>query len=269
MQSSVPVPLSAACYTVARCGCGSSAQVFKNKRADKVGYLQCWIHLAAFQRLVFWNVFHCWEKKKKLNIKNPVRFLAPVVVFFGNLQLVTLGIMSCCWEWHTSRRRLEAGRKRRQRRFIRSGPPLLSMSVSFSNLFCSPSFSICLHLAPTGEGQSIDLLSLFPESGVKSAQGPPVLRPCSRIVSPRCWLLLPRQARERPCPSITRTSQEKSLGRAKAWETQRRRTMWLRLNSRRCGMFAAHTGLFFCHLWVFRWNCFSLSGEMSFWISFY
>lgn len=37
--------------------------------------------------------------------------------------------------------------------------PLLSMCVSVADLFCSPSFSICLHLAPTGEGQSIDLLS--------------------------------------------------------------------------------------------------------------
>lgn len=68
--------------------------------------------------------------------------------------------------------------------------PLLSMSVSVTNLFCSPSFSICLHLAPTGEGQSIDLLSPLPESAVKSAQAPPLL-PRLQALLLHCvaWLL--------------------------------------------------------------------------------
>lgn len=103
--------------------------------------------------------------------------------------------MSCCWEWHTSWWSLE-GNIHKGISFV--AVPLLSMSVSVTNVFCSPSLSICLHLAPTGEGQSIDLLSPLPESGVKSAQGPPVFRPCSYIVSSGCWLLLQRQARERP-----------------------------------------------------------------------
>ena len=177
---------------------------------------------------------------------------APVPFFWAECD-VAITCHVC--EWHTSQWEM-VGNDHKAISFV--AVPPLSMSVSLPNLFCSPSLSICLHLAPTGEGQSIDLLSPLPESGVKSAQGPPVFRPCSHIVSPGCWLLLQRRAGERPSQSITRTSQgrEKSLSPTRP-ERQHRSTMCFRVNSRRCGTFASHRVFFFFYfppkLFRFRW----------------
>lgn len=100
----------------------------------------------------------------------------------------------------------------------------MSVCVSVTNLFCSQSFSICLHLAPAGEGQSIDLLSPLPESGVKSAQGPPSSGPAlalCRLVAGLCY-------RDRPGKGPAQASQgpHKKEARA-AWrpERQHRSTM--------------------------------------------
>lgn len=91
--------------------------------------------------------------------------------------------------------RVRAGKNQPQR----LDPPS-RMSVSLSNLLCPPSFSICLHLALTGEGQSIDLLFRLPERAVKivrapSLRTPTVFRPCYDInQQPASWLLVFKNA---------------------------------------------------------------------------
>lgn len=80
--------------------------------------------------------------------------------------------------------RLGMGRKQPQRLEPR-GEGLFPSPIGF---VLRP-FSICLHLAPTGEGQSIDLLSLLPESALKSRRAPSyrtptVFWPCSDIRPP-------------------------------------------------------------------------------------
>lgn len=86
---------------------------------------------------------------------------------------------------------VRAARKRTTKAFHFVAVPLLRMSVSVTNSLCSLSFLICLHLAPTGEGQSIDLLSPLPASAVKSApaQPPPPTSLSSGLALMLSWLL--------------------------------------------------------------------------------
>lgn len=199
-------------YSVRDAAVAHRRRSLRTGRADKVGYLQHKIHLAAF------HFEPCSVAGRKLNLKNSCKILCTCCL-----------LEICSWFRLVSCHVAESGTHRSEGWNLEGSDdkgisfgavPLLSMSVSFSNLFCSPSLSICLHLAPTGEGQSIDLLSLFPESGVKSAQGPPSSGPAlalCRLVAGFCY-------RDRPAKGPTQASQgphkeKKSLSRTKAWET--------------------------------------------------
>lgn len=89
--------------------------------------------------------------------------------------------MSCCREWHTHIT-LKAGRKRPQRHFICSCAPIEFVCFSHQSVLFSVLFNL-FTFGPYWRGTvHWFIVPQLPESGVKSAQGPPVLRPCSYIV---------------------------------------------------------------------------------------
>ena len=160
---------------------------------------------------------------------------------------------------------VKAGRKRAQRHFICSSAPIEYVCFSHQSVLFSVLFNL-FTFGPYWRGTVYwFIVPRFLRVPLRAHKAPP---PASGLALTLCrpvagFCFRDRPCRERPCPSITRTSQgkkkkgeeeKKKKATARRPERQQHRsTMWLHLNSRRRGTFASHGGFFlfvffFCHV---------------------
>lgn len=189
--------------------------------------------------------------EKKQNIRNSVTFIAPVVVVVFLVKI---------WSWlhslwyvlspRMAHITVKAGRKRAQRHFICSSAPIEYVCFSHQSVLFSVLFNL-FTFGPYWRGTVYwFIVPRFLRVPLRAHKAPP---PASGLALTLCrpvagFCFRDRPCRERPCPSITRTSQGKKKRKRKKKATarrperqQHRGTMWLHLNSRRRGTFASHS----------------------------